>query len=288
MISAITNKNYQPNFRANPNLSKLKFAQKDFFIKIPGYGRDANWAKEIVKTAEEASDYIKHGWSFENVLKIITLGVIKANRYPLDIDKRTHTGILRIAREGWRHGSDWDGSCLVTNYDKKNGNKRYSSYESRLDEVAQKPLKKVYQNVSMTQPLIIKIDNQPTEKQLFHGAPDNINETFKLLNKMYKFLTNKYLNKNLYEKDLNIINNIISQMRWILAHTTPWERGSDAISNVFMKSLYKALNIKTFAPAKGISFDLEAYCTNLVDYRKNFSGYFEKPPEIVHQKVIQK
>ena len=66
-----------------------------------------------------------------------------------------------------------------------------------------------------------------------------------------------------------------------MAHATPWERGSDAISNVFMRALYKAMGIKAYPPAKGISYDMEAYCTELDDYKKKFPTLFEKPPEVI-------
>ena len=70
-------------------------------------------------------------------------------------------------------------------------------------------------------------------------------------------------------------------MRWILAHTTPWERGSDAISNTFIRSIYKAAGIKTHPLKRGVSLDLEAYCTNIDEYKINFANYFTKKPELV-------
>ena len=78
-----------------------------------------------------------------------------------------------------------------------------------------------------------------------------------------------------------IIRFFIAEIRWILAHSTPWLRGSDAISNVFMRAMYKAVGIKTYPLKKGISLDLEAYCTELDEYKKKFPAYFEKPPEII-------
>ncbi|MBQ4114358.1 hypothetical protein IJD34_03025 [bacterium] len=258
-----------------------KFMPRDFYIRIPGYGRNPAWAEKIVETAEDATIFIKRGWSFENIIKIISLGVAKANRFPLDVEKRIHTGILRIEREGWQSPSSWKDFVLITNYDKKHGNRRYTSYETRLDEKIKTPLKEVYKDISLTKPKhIVSID---VRKTLYHGASNKINEAFRLVDKLYSFLLKKYLNKPLEEKDLNIINNCVAQMRWILAHSTPWERGSDAISNVFMKSVYKALNIKTYPPAKGISFDMEAFCTDLAEYRKNFPVYFEKPPRLTKQ-----
>ena len=60
-----------------------------------------------------------------------------------------------------------------------------------------------------------------------------------------------------------------------MAHATPWERGSDAISNVFMRVMYKSLGIKSHPLKKGISLDMEAYCTELGDYKKRFPEFFE-------------
>ena len=78
-----------------------------------------------------------------------------------------------------------------------------------------------------------------------------------------------------------MINSTISEIRWVLAHTTPWLRGSDAISNVFMRAMYKALGIKTFPTKQGVSLDMEAFCTTKEDYIKSFTTYFEKPPVII-------
>ena len=80
---------------------------------------------------------------------------------------------------------------------------------------------------------------------------------------------------------MNDINNSIAEIRWILAHATPWERGSDAISNTFIRAIYKAAGIKAYPLKKGVSLDLEAYCTNLTDYKENFTDYFIKKPHIV-------
>ena len=83
------------------------------------------------------------------------------------------------------------------------------------------------------------------------------------------------------QSQLDDVNNDIAEIRWIMAHATPWERGSDAISNVFMRVMYKSLGIKSHPLKKGISLDMEAYCTELGDYKKRFPEFFEKPPEIV-------
>ena len=48
-----------------------------------------------------------------------------------------------------------------------------------------------------------------------------------------------------------------------------------------MRAMYKAMGIKTSPLAKGISLDLQAYCTDINQYKKEFTNYFEKPPIIV-------
>ena len=72
----------------------------------------------------------------------------------------------------------------------------------------------------------------------------------------------------------------IAEIHWVLAHTMPWGRGSDAIANLFVKSLYESLGIKTYPPREDIAFDLEAFCTELTDYKKIYKNLYSKEPEI--------
>ena len=270
----ISPQSFQMNCSASFKKNAYKFCKQDFYIKLPGYGKDSRWAEKIVQTAEEAEMLIRRGWSFENVLKKISIGVSEANKIPLDLARREHTGILRTDRDGWKSESSWKGLPLITKYGKKFGNKKYNAYEARLDACIESPIRSVHQDVALTRPEVFA-----GVKQIRHGDSKNINGSFRLLSKLHSFVLKQYLSKDLNENDLKVINNAIAQIRWILAHTTPWERGSDSISNVYMKAMYKALGIKTYPPARGVSFDLEAFCTNLSDYRKNFYMYFEKKPE---------
>ena len=42
--------------------------------------------------------------------------------------------------------------------------------------------------------------------------------------------------------------------------------------------------LKSYPLAKGVSLDMEAYCTNLADYKKKFPKYFAKPPVVISNK----
>ena len=60
----------------------------------------------------------------------------------------------------------------------------------------------------------------------------------------------------------------------------PWGRGSDAIANSYVKAVFQSLGIKTYPPKDGVSFDLEAFCTELSDYKKMYKNLYERSPEI--------
>ena len=120
-----------PSFQANINSCKLNFNSADFYVRIRGYGKDTDWAKKIVETADVAVKMIRKDTFIENILRFITTGVVKANSLSRDINKVKHTGILRCEREHWRSGSDWTGRELATNY---SSIPRYSVYNDRFDD----------------------------------------------------------------------------------------------------------------------------------------------------------
>lgn len=269
----IDNRSNNYSFCANIASPELKFCSNDFFIHIKGYGRNREWARTVKQTADNAVGLIRKQNSFEYVLKIITDGVKCANQFLSDRNKAFHTGILRCKRDGWFSGSDWSGKELCTNY---SDIKRYKSYQRRLDVIAAAPLKNPFEDIELTVPKILD-----EEHYLKHASPIYINNAFAHISNIYKRITGNYNFKNIDSGSLSIVNDGIAEIRWIMAHSTPWERGSDAISNVFMRAVYKSLGVKSYPVKEGISLDMEAYCSELNDYKRNFTGYFEKPPVII-------
>lgn len=259
---------YSPNFNANLNSRKLRFKQEDFFVRIRGYGKNKRWANEVIKTADTAVNLIRKDTSAENVLKLITAGIRNANELTQEISKKFFTGVLRTPREGWKFGFNCD---LTTPY----ANNKYRPYTDRFDYIAEHPLHEK-PIVDISRPVVDK-----NIKYIFHAPSRHLNET---LNKIFALTAEifpKYIHEEVKPENLADINAAIAEIRWLLAHSTPWMRGSDAISNVFMRSMYKAVGIKSYPLKKGVSLDLEAYCTELKDYKKKFTEYFTKPPEIV-------
>lgn len=260
-----------PSFGVNLSSPKLNFERKDFFIKIKGYGRNKIWADEIIKKADVAVNLLRNESSVENVLKCVAAGVRIANQNDENLAKRSDSGILRIKRENWiyddkEYGKDYK---LATGYI----NSKYSLYETRFDKTYLKPIRPINKNIGMT----ICTNFHILEHGHWSKVNDSLDYIFNLSNKLFP----KYVQTEVKPENLDEVNSTIAEIRWVLAHSTPWFRGSDAIANVFMRVMYKAMGIKCYPPAKNISFDLEAYCTELEDYKKNFTTYFTKPPEII-------
>lgn len=267
------NQPHNTTFKASIHSPKLRLKNEDFFIRIRGYGQNQQWALVVKKTCDAASELIREKCDFDKLLSFITNGVRDANQRVFDLNKRTHTGILRAKRNNYQSGSDWDGFDLVTYYDTV---PRYKGYQERLNETIKTPLKNPYEQVDLTRP-------QKDKKGfcLLHGKSDKVNTGMNLLKNKYKNMIDNYIPEEVSTKDLNNIVEKVAEMRWLFAHITPWERGSDAISNVFMRAIFKAFGIKASPSIKDKSFDLEAYCTNIEDYTKNFLSFFEKPLEVI-------
>ena len=251
---------------------KLRFKKKDFFVKIKGYGKNSDWAKEIINTADTTVQYIRENKDFEKIIKYITDGVKKANQLTSELKKQLNTGVLRAKREDWQNVDD---ECiLVTPYGKRDS--IYRKYRDRFDNIFNYPLKNPFPDkFSLTRSWI-----DDYGKILFHPDSEYINASLDMVRDLYNDLHKNYIEKEATKVNLNDINNKIAKIRWILAHSTPWKRGSDTISNTFIRSIYKAMGIKASPLKKGISLDLEAYCTNLEEYKNNFSSYFKKSPYI--------
>lgn len=264
---------YNPNFTANINSKKLNFKKDDFYVRIRGYGKNRSWANSVIETTDTAVNLIRRDTFIENILRFITAGVIRANQFTNDFRKKIHTGILREDREHWDSTSSWKGCELITNY---SSIARYSTYSNRFDKMFSNNLKKPYDDIDLTVP-IIKHD----EKYLRHGDPKYIDGAFKHIFEIFDSFKKSFNHEDIKKEQLDSVNDHIAEIRWILAHATPWDRGSDAIANILMRAMYKSLGIKSYPLQKNISLDLEAFCTELTDYKKNFTKYFQNPPEII-------
>lgn len=262
------------SFKANLKSPQLRLSQKDFFIKIRGYGRNTEWAREVKATTDVAVEMIREKQDCDNILQFISARIKDANKIPLSIEKRMHSGILRTIRPGYECDTKWAGNGLITEY---TGINRYSGYADRLNKRLEKPLTNPFPGMELTVP---EAESLKT-RYLYHAPFYSINNALDIVKYQYNALHKRFKPEKVDSKNIDEINNRIAKIRWILAHATPWQRGSDAISNVFMRALYKAFGVKAGESAQNISFDLEAYCTNLQEYQKRFPSYFKTPPKVI-------
>lgn len=254
-------------------MGRLDFSPADFFVNIHGYGQNFEWARNLVLVANNAVSSISSKLPAETVLIGIADGVHKCNRLTCDADKIINSGLLRIRRSGW--------SCvdsapeLLTRYSGQ-GVGRYRVYSKKLDQRILNPLHCPFFNFGMT-----TVNMRDNVKFLKHGGVLYVNRALEMTYQRYNKLLTQFPEFKVGRDNLENFCSTVAEIRWILAHSTPWVRGSDAIANVFIRSLFKAFGIKLYPLKKNVSLDLEAYCTELKDYKENFHNYFVKPPEIL-------
>ena len=279
MISPIfSSKPYQyPNnnvsFKANINSPRLAFKPEQFFVNIESYGKNFEWAEKVKDIADTTVNLIRNKCSFDNIMRYISAGVARANSDSANVMKKEQSGVLRTEREHYKFVDMPPNHELVTYYGRTN---RYGVYHQRLDWTQRNPIKNPFEEIELSRPM-------KTEEGSFvnHCHQYKINSGMDLLNKKYGELIGKYEPEKVSKGDLEEINNRIAEIRWILAHLTPWVRGSDAISNVFMRALYKAMGIKSYDLAKNKALDFEAFCTPLDKYKEDFPNFFVKKPQVI-------
>ena len=267
-----------PVFTARAKMP-LDFTPRDFFVHIKGYGKNYNWARGAKMAADLAVEDIKDTKSMNVNTVLINIAKMarEANQSTDSVIKQKHSGILRTKRLKYGDTGDWQGLELYTPW-----NSKYIGYLERFGETIKHPLENPYPDIDLSRPKG-SIKDPEYLLQIVHGDPDKINNALDRVGGTYFNLKKDYILKpeNITDGNLDDITARIAEMRWILAHATPWERGSDAIGNIFMRALYKSMGIKTYPLKEGVSLDLEAFCTPLDEYKKNFSGFFENPPKIV-------
>lgn len=286
-------------------LKEIEIENHNFFIKINGYKKNQEWAQEMVQITENASHKIREGVSFDETMAYIASGTrelaLKNSNEGVD-----SYGVIRGTKQGYAYDSNKSEKRAITPFDKEA--EKYHSYESRFTaRYSPNELHNPYAGrIELTR--LVSDGEYPIEagmydptnplhgkklkedgsisyyikrESMIHPAGKYGVEGLNIAEELHNNLMAKFQNKTITSKDLDEINETIAEIHWVIAHTMPWGRGSDAIANSYVKSVYQSLGIKTYPPKDNISFDLEAFCTELNDYKKNYKKLYEKEPEIV-------
>lgn len=245
----------------------MKFSPEHFFIRIDGYGKNENWARKVALVTDKASAMILSGENYDKVLSEICF-YTKQNALN---NPKTDKGNIELAGSLRLMHPNCSTSSLMTQYCP---NSRYGiTYSEKFKKFKdpEKALKSPYKDLHLTRIIVNKNDELKGRMQHV-GSSDTI-YCFKYVEKLYNELrdslhSEKKANKKIIKK--------IAKIHWILAHNAPWGRGSDSIVTIFVKSLIKSFGYK-FGPIKeGLSLDLEAFCTELKDYEKNYAKYYDE------------
>lgn len=245
---------------------------EDFYIDIKGYPKNREWAEFMAETSKFAALKIKDGTSFEHSLKQIAEDysdyLALSARLVSDLDKVQYTGVSRLGTQKYD---------LITPYGSNSG--RYQTYYERFRaKYAQQQKKK--RSCETFNPVTILHYESSKSGNILHSA-ENVRPGMERSREIFNELTSKYLNKPLNNKDIREINSKMAELHWFLANSTPYLRGSDCITNTFIKSLYNALGFELSPAKSGVSFDLEAFCTTKEEYIKNYTNLYQNPPKYV-------
>ena len=241
------------------------------FSNEANYGKNIQWAHEINNISESAALRITKGESCEEVLNNIAAdyraydqaGTLDSNTKPSA--RRKESGLPRMAENG-----GWPYATTPV--------RNYPEYIDRLEAMNNKI--RTYKGIELTD-IGLSPYNDNTDLYMLHPKRKNIPPAMKEINKCYdklQPLVQKVQNGGtLTASELEFVDDQMAEMYYLLANVMPWNRGSNGISDIFMRSVYESLGIDRPALKQGVSLDLEAFCCNMNDYKANWNSFFETP-----------
>lgn len=286
--------------KVNPH-HKLHFGEikpDHLYINMNGFGRDEKWGNFVSKLAEDTAQKIKENENFDTVLKSIS----KTYREYLNKNRPKHNPYYKesnIALFGSRRYMDVPWITPIIENERKC---KYAPYLTRfVDFVEGKnekfkesscnficPERKTHifqeKKIFLSEIIVKKLfkfskGRTAYEAEICHPPISSIKPALNHISDIYNTLRS-----NKSQKSLDEINKQIGEIHWFFAQATPYYRGSAGIADILTKAIYESLDIQVSPWKKGIAPDLEAFVTDLEDYKNNYSNLFEKPPESMNIK----
>lgn len=232
------------------------------------YGKNLQWAYNMGIISDRASDLIRSGASFEEVMASISedyhsYDVASAkDSEAASKSGRLHSGVLR--EDGYAN----------TPFSKED--KLYEEYYARLCSVdcynEKCPRKgKFNDNITLTQ-IYGEIMHHPFAESA-EAAMKYVSNTYN--EKLSPLIEKVKRGETLTKQEIQSVHETIAESYFLLANTMPYERGTNGICDIFMRSAYKALGINMPALKHGVSLDLESFCMNVDEYKSKWKTFFE-------------
>ena len=244
------------------------------YLNEKNYGKNIAWAHEINSISNIGETLIRNGEDFRSVIDKIAEGYRGTDiANTLKGDSTGRRDFSGRNRENWTPEND--ASTPIEDY---------VEYKNRLNNMLDIDRIAPYSDIKLTE--IRNINRgvcmiHPANKYVTPGLKhmeDAYNTLQPLFNKVQK---GGSLNPN----ELEFAHKQISEIYYLMANVMPWARGSNGISDVTMRSMYKALNIEMPAMKHGVSLDLEAFDQSLSSYQANWKSFFEDGIEIKQNNV---
>lgn len=254
------------------NLNKNAKAFTQLVTLAQKYGRDFIWAENIVKIQDNAVGLVQEGKSFNEVIEQI------AKDYGA-LDVSGSTDAARIKYSG-QYRPDVVPNANPTTKCKKGG--QYGAYYERFKNIADsnQEIPVPYENAPMTRLKLVGDDVimcHPTGKYV----PSAMKHVETLYNDLKPLVKKVQSGASLTKADFDLIADKISEIHYSLSHAMPWARGSNGIVDTYVRTLYKSLGLDLPALKQNVSLDLEAFCTDLQTFKRNWrENKFFKPTAV--------
>lgn len=237
------------------------------------YGKNFVWARKVNSIANNATQQILQSCDIENVLAFIADGY-------KNIDTRKNVGLDEVGRLREDFNPEEPrvkGDVVTTRFSKEKN--LYAEYADRLyelnilsDDGAPEMHKKRRKQCKYSA-LIVEDTIRSGSVHDIKLFKSDINANYENLKPLFNKVKN---GEALSKKDIEVANDNIAELYYRIANFCPYERGTNGIADIFMRSMYKALNIDLPPLRKGVSLDLESFCVDLENYKRNWKSFFEK------------
>lgn len=243
-------------------------------VNEQNYGKNIQWASKMNDISNGAEYLISQGKDFDSVLSYI------AGEYHAYDESTTlatnHSKLYdRRLASGKYRGDDIPNGYYTTSFDNIDNYSEYFDRFARQNGVRKAP----YDDIELTQILYNKHVGDGSSGTMYHPANkyvepglNHVRERYNELQPLFDKVKN---GQKLSKQDINYANEKIAEIYFLMANVMPYERGSNGISDILMRSIYKGLGIEQPALKHGVSLDLEAFCMDLNEYKKKWNCFFE-------------
>ncbi len=271
---------------ANPEqiksiLADLNSSSK-FFSRITSneesYGKNIQWAHEMDIISRSAEYLISKGESYETVMNHIATmyknyDISKTLDSNINVDaRRKHSGRERQYLPDSQFARE-TGFSYITSFDKESN---YKEYYNRFMKLLNKKRTSPYPDVELTQISLVNGYGYC----MGHPRNSSVEATMKHVKQRYEEMAPLFekvkRGEALTSQEKSLAHDKIAEIYFLMANAMPYERGSNGIADIFMRSIYKELGIEMPALKHGVSLDLEAFCLDLNEYKKKWRSFFEK------------